>query len=242
VISDSGRRKLIGNSGQTSLLLIILLSVCVVAIVVFFFFALRQRVPNVILTEPIRPNPPEVRPEPLEPAEIFNNFETIPLTEKYNWIRTSTADDTLDYYISYDDRYKKYVETERVEVRNLDFNGSLYKTLLTGLDEVSLEEAYNVFTESYLNGLLSLGWKYSLNYKDYYIAGLSADGVTGKLRGVVKKEGDEISTVIVVADYKGLVSELPEGVSVKCPCEVTLKVFVGDPVNIELITAAGFAE
>jgi len=242
------RRNFKNGNGQSSLI-ILLLSICVVAIVVVFFSAITQQrskdtLPNIM---PIRPNPPEVRPEPLEPAEIVNNFKTAPLPERYNWtqqqLQLPVKDDDLDYYISYDNRYKQYVETEGVEVRNFDFSGELYKTTVTGLDDVSLEESYNVFTEAYLNSLLGLGWKYGLRYEDYYITGLSADGVIGKVRGVVKKEGDKISTVIIAASYKGLVSEpVGGGVSIECPCDVTLKVFVGEPVSIGLISAADYLE
>ena len=234
--------KKIEFKGQSSLVILIL-SVCVIAIVMVFFVALRDRVPNSnVPVQPV-PNPVEVPPKPVESFEIINNFETPPLTDSYNWEQISAADDDLDYYIWYDNRYKQYVETEGVEVKNLDFNGRLYKTVLAGLNDASLEGAYNIFTESYLNNLKMLGWIESLNYKSHYITGLNADGVTGKVRGVVKKEGDMISTVIVAASFEGTVRESPEeGISVDCPCNAVLKVFIGDPVSIELITTANFVE
>ena len=231
--------KKIEFKGQSSLVILFLI-VCVISIVAVFFVVLRDRVPNFrepAPPNPIAPNPIEVPPVLPDSTEIINNFETPPLTEKYNWEQAYAAEDDFDFYIWYDNRYKRNSRTGEGEVQQLEFNGRLNKISLSKLDKTSLFEGYNVFVETYINELKKLGWEENTSYGDYFIMGINADGINAKVRGLVKKEEEYISTVVVAANYESNFSESPEdGIVVNCPCDLTLKVFMGDPLNLDLLS------
>jgi hypothetical protein len=81
-------------------------------------------------------------------------------------------------------------------------------------------------------------WFPQIQYKNFQIDGMAADGPNGSDWGLVKLDGNKLSTVIFAdhTTFNGPVEEKNgEEPEENCPCEYEYRVFLGDPVDIDSV-------
>ncbi len=139
-------------------------------------------------------------------------------------------DDFYNYHMFYDNRY---APNPRVyKDGSVPTAGKLYEAKITDKDAL-FNSDFSSLTLYALKLLEGTPWQQFQQYGDYNVAGMAADGTTGSILGFVNIQGDQARTVVYSQSISGtLVSNEQEPPHTNCPCTKTLRIFVGDPVDL----------
>jgi len=158
-------------------------------------------------------------------------WNEIDLPSDYDWKeKTLTTEDLFDMRAFYDNRY---VGNELAgQSGYIVFpSGKYYFTMVEDMETNSFP---GQSLQRKVDGdMTKNGWKQGIQYGDYYIMGMAADGPTGSVIGYVKRVDNQLQTIVCGYSVDGTWVESEEGpMQLKCPCKTTMGIFISDPVDL----------
>jgi len=150
------------------------------------------------------------------------------LSKDYDWkisVISKDSAEALNYRVFWDRRYSQDTKMKE-KYGEIPLGGTLYEISLTD-DDRGYGDILEYLSAQFDMSLVDSGWKSTIDYGDWFISGMAADGVFGGVLGFIKMDGTNIRTIarsydILTTSWDGPGSE-PE-----CPCTVQVKILISD--------------
>jgi hypothetical protein len=158
------------------------------------------------------------------------------LPQGYNWVLSNATDaEMVNNRMFFDNRNAvaagKAFLADKV-FGDIITTGKIFRTSVTDKDSLYNESGWTLLNKIGQN-LVENGWSQSVEYGDYFIAGIATGGVRGSAEGYVKRDDHLIRTIVYGYGYDGnWVDSDNNPVQLECPCSVEMTIFVGDPVDL----------